>query len=504
MLRGSRWSFTVTGPDNFTRTVKYSEFTDGKYMLEDLPTGEYTVVEEGADFFENYSLNVSYGVTGGKTTVIKGETAGVTVTNTYSQDVGSLEVKKTFADNALTEEQKAAVEFTVTGPNNYSASKTYAEFVNGSWKLENLPVGEYTVTESNADVAGYTRTTAYSVEGGKATVSKGGKAEVEVTNSYTRDLGKLELEKVIAGAKGDADLTDAQREQMSFTVTGPDGYSQTVKYSEFTDGKYMLEDLPTGEYTVVEEGADFFENYSLNVSYGVTGGKTTVIKGETAGVTVTNTYSQDVGSLEVKKTFADNALTEEQKAAVEFTVTGPNNYSASKTYAEFVNGSWKLENLPVGEYTVTESNADVAGYTRTTAYSVKGGKATVSKGGKAEVEVTNSYTRDLGKLELEKVIAGAKGDADLTDAQREQMSFTVTGPDGYSQTVKYSEFTDGKYMLEDTADRRIHGSRGRSRLLRELQPERKLRRNRRKDNGNQGRNRRSNCDKHLQPGCGKP
>ena len=154
-------TFTITGPNNFVKTIHYNEFDNGSFVLKDLPVGTYQVEETGADFFIEYVWSVTYNVANGETTVEKDKTAEVIVTNTYGDEseTGSLEVKKTFADNALTEEQKAAVEFTVTGPNNYSASKTYAEFVNGSWKLENLPVGEYTVTESNADVAGYTRTT---------------------------------------------------------------------------------------------------------------------------------------------------------------------------------------------------------------------------------------------------------------------------------------------------------------------------------------------------------
>ena len=117
-----------------------------------------------------------------------------------------------------------------------------------------------------------------SVAGGKTRVVKGQDAVLTVTNSYTRDKGSLELEKVFAGGKTAGDLTDAQKEAIHFTITGPDNYSKDVKYSEFTDGKYKLTDLPTGEYQVTESGADFDKNYSLTVSYSVTDGKAAVTK----------------------------------------------------------------------------------------------------------------------------------------------------------------------------------------------------------------------------------
>lgn len=52
--------------------------------------------------------------------------------------------------------------------------------------------------------------------------------------------GSLEITKTTNGATTPDDT--------EFTITGPNGYSQTVKYSEFKDGKYTLENLPVGEY----------------------------------------------------------------------------------------------------------------------------------------------------------------------------------------------------------------------------------------------------------------
>ena len=314
--------------------------------------------------------------------------------------VGTLEVTKTVSGLTLTEGQKKALTFTVNGPNGYSSSRTYDQFVNESWKLENLPLGKYTVTEAHADIKGYSRATTYNVNGTEATkaelsVAEGQPVSIAITNTYTRETGSLQLKKTFAGEKNGKDLNTDQKKAIHFTVTGPDNYSRTVTYNEFDqDGTYILDNLPTGTYQVVENGAeDLYEGYKLSITYSVTDGKTEVTSGVTAGVTVTNTYSSKNGTLEVTKTVSGLTLTEKQKKALTFTVNGPNGYSNSRTYDQFVNESWKLENLPLGEYTVTETNADMEGYKLTTTYSVDGGKVNVTNKETATITITNDYTK---------------------------------------------------------------------------------------------------------------
>ena len=92
---------------------------------------------------------------------------------------------------------------------------------------------------------------------------------------------------------------------MTFTVTGPDGYSETVHYSDFVNGKYTFQNLPLGEYTVTETNADM-EGYKLTTTYSVDGGKVTVTNKETATITITNDYTKtkDV-SVKISKVDAD-------------------------------------------------------------------------------------------------------------------------------------------------------------------------------------------------------
>ena len=409
----ARITFTVTGPNDYRKVITYDQFTNGTYTIGDLATGEYTVVESGADVLNGYSNSVIYSVTGGKTTVNNGQTSEITITNTYSRDKGSLKLKKVIngdvTDNDLTDEQKEKITFTVTGPDGYRKVATYDQFTNGTYTIGNLATGEYTVVESGADVLdGYSHSVIYSVTGGKTTVNKGQTSEITITNTYSRDKGSLKLKKVINGDVTDNDLTDEQKAKIKFTVTGPNDYRKVITYDQFTNGTYTIGNLATGEYTVVESGADVLGGYSHSVIYSVTGGKTTVNKGQTSEITITNTYSRDKGSLKLTKVFdgdiGDGDLTDEQKKAITFTVTGPNNYKEEVTYDQFTDGSYTINNLPTGIYQVVETGADMAGgYNHKVTYSVDG-KATVVKDQTGEITITNTYTRKRGSIDVTKYV----------------------------------------------------------------------------------------------------
>lgn len=287
--------------DNGSVEVAANAATDGW----SLTPGKYKIKEiKAPSGYPNTSLEYEFELKNVLTGAANEYAYGSTIVITNDKSMGSLKLKKTFiGDNALTDARKDEITFTITGPNNYNKTIRFSDFTGEEYLLDNLPEGEYTVTEANADVDGYTRTTTYSVAGGKTRVVKGQDAVLTVTNSYTRDKGSLELEKVFAGGKTAGDLTAKQKEAILFTITGPDNYSKVVKYSEFTAGKYKLTDLPTGEYQVTESGADFDKNYSLTVSYSVTDGKVAVTKNQTARVTVTNTYFQGSITLGATKSY---------------------------------------------------------------------------------------------------------------------------------------------------------------------------------------------------------
>ncbi len=294
-------TFTITGKTaigtDYSKTVTLNQMTkdkDGKYSMtiDNLPVGKYTVTETNADV-QDYEVTTSYDVTGNTTTVKTDQVAKINITNTYEHHKGSLTFTKTI--NGLSEEAAQNIVFTVTGPEDYSKEVKFSELTKGedgkySYTINNLPTGEYTVSEKNAEVEGYTVTTNYSVQDGKTTVSKDANSIVDITNDYSRDHGSLTFTKTINGVSEEA------AQNITFTVTGPEDFSQVVKFSELTKGEdgqysYTLDNLPTGEYTVTESKAEI-DGYKVNTTYSIKDGKTTVKKGETSSVEITNEYSR--------------------------------------------------------------------------------------------------------------------------------------------------------------------------------------------------------------------
>ncbi len=75
----------MTGPKEYSKTIKYSEFENGEYLLTELPVGEYTVTESGTDY-DGYTLDPDTETTV-KATVEKGKEATAEFTNVYEEMV---------------------------------------------------------------------------------------------------------------------------------------------------------------------------------------------------------------------------------------------------------------------------------------------------------------------------------------------------------------------------------------------------------------------------------
>ncbi|MCI8877568.1 MAG: hypothetical protein HFF78_01145 [Oscillospiraceae bacterium] len=103
------------------------------------------------------------------------------------------------------------------------------------------------------------------------------------TNTQTEEeTGSLIIKKVVSGGP-----ESAGDKTFTFTVTGPDNYSETVTLK--AGETKTLSGLPLGTYTVTESGAEL-GGYTLTVD-GT--GPVEVTAGETAEVTVTNTYKPE-------------------------------------------------------------------------------------------------------------------------------------------------------------------------------------------------------------------
>ena len=79
------------------------------------------------------------------------------------------------------------------GTDNDESDTTYYSET-GTWTLNNLAPGDYTVTESNYDVEGYSVET---TGNDTATVTAGQTATANLTNTYTKQVPGLEVTKTL-------------------------------------------------------------------------------------------------------------------------------------------------------------------------------------------------------------------------------------------------------------------------------------------------------------------
>jgi pilin isopeptide linkage protein/LPXTG-motif cell wall-anchored protein len=407
--------FTVTGPEDYEEVVEFSEFTNGEYLIEDLPVGEYTVVESGTDYTD-YTITTAEADQTKTAEVKKNETATAAFTNTYEQDRGTLEIKKTI--NGLPEGAvPEKLSFTVTDADgNEVATLSYADLSDKEKNPIDLPVGEYTVKESGTDYPDYTLDKTGSTQTATANVKKNEKATAELINKYIQDTGSLKITKSLTGLpEGTAP------EELKFTVTGPEDYKKEVLFSEFKDGEYLIEGLPVGAYTVTESDTDYTD-YTLDENTVVTV-EVKITKDNTAVAAFINAYTQDKGFLKVTKTI--KGLPEGKVPAdLTFSVKFSDGTEvAVLKYAELSDTEKNPIELPVGEYTVTESGTDYDYYTLDRQNSTVEAVAKVTKGETAEAALTNVYTADTATLKLTKTAEGLVG----TDKVPDDAKFVISG-----------------------------------------------------------------------------
>ena len=199
----------------------------------------------------------------------------------FRAQLGSLKLRKTDKGGKLLD---GAV-FHVSG-NGYDKDVTVA---NGEITVNELPIGDYTVTEKTAP-NGYL----VNVAPFKATVSAGQTAETTITDEAP--TGKISIRK--SDSKGNVQ-GEASLEGAEYTVYGAD--SQEVgKITTDKDGNGSLENLVLGTYTVKEtkapEAYDLdWNTYTVELTY----------KDQNTAIILGNVDSKEnvkTGKIEIKKT----------------------------------------------------------------------------------------------------------------------------------------------------------------------------------------------------------
>ena len=358
--------------------------------------------------------------------------------NFKTESTGTAQIKKVWEhnnDSSSTQASNSDIYFTIknssgttikgtgsAGSYTYSASGSVSQFkLNSSntFSLKSLPAGTYTVYEygsgTNGAIPYYTRTGGASKT---VTVAAGGTGTVTFTN--TRNIGTGEIVKTWVDTNGNA-LPASSYTQMNsqiyfyiknadneyITVSGTNfsgtysftGTSTTAKklYVNPGTGKFTVSNMPTGKYTVYEYGSP--EGYTVNKASQTVN----ITSGNTASVSFVN--SEDSGAAQInKKWVSASTLTTAEIAELEknvyFTVTdedgnyikvtgsaGSYTYAGTQTAAnnmKLSGSKFRISKLPVGKYTVTETN-NASGYSPKT----QSQTVTVSKNSTGSITFTN-------------------------------------------------------------------------------------------------------------------
>ena len=212
----------------------------------------------------------------------------------------------------------------------------------GSFSFANVPYGNWVVREIEAPTGFVLSEESFAV-----TIDKDGAIiEVEIENTLIR--GNVQL------TKTDKDYPDNKLTGAKFAVyrdsNGDKAFDENDEkigeLSEVSTGVYEMHDLTYGGYFVKEQQAP--EGFYLDENayyFEITEhGKTVTVENE-AGKGFVNT--PQVGSLKIVKTSSDGKV-----EGFSFRVTGSNGYS--EVFVTDENGEIFIENLRIGDYTVSE------------------------------------------------------------------------------------------------------------------------------------------------------
>ena len=264
-------------------------------------------------------------------------------------------------------------------------------------KIENVPTGKYTVTETNSTFEGYELVS--QTGGGDTNVVKNADAITNFVDEYKQETGSLEIVKNFKDAPSNLDASNIE-----FEIEGPKLFNNnsklTVTYDKFKDGKYVIDNAPIGTYTVTETSrqdslVDGVYRYSFSTGASTVDGSAKVIKDTKSTITLQNVYDKEeiLGSLSISKTVsmndgsaipADTFVSDKAfKVSVQNTDTGlyvadeNGKYSENPVWFEIKAGNaLKINNIKLGNYTVSE---DVADATRVDYRIIYDGSASVSE-----------------------------------------------------------------------------------------------------------------------------
>lgn len=474
-------------------------------VVEELRNNQYVQVT-------NYALSVA--VPEGSSATYTG---GSNRLHIYNEPIlGSLELSKTVTGMADADKDKLRAVVIVHGPITRDDQGNITD-IGSIWQLalnsenawtaslESLALGEYLIHESFASVHGYTwtgvtygalDTTVYNdITSGVFKVENETSINLNLTNNYekwtTADfyIKKVdESDNALAGAVFTLSTDEAGANVVATKITGADGYAHfsgyTVPEGQASATYYLRETkAPNGYYLsdqvyrVVITAVTVNGETSYEPEIALVAGRSSGFDITTDLLTVTN--FPVLGELTVTKAFTGGTIPE-GLTGVTVEVDGPNGYTRIVELNAANSWSVTLEGLHLGDYNITELDANIPGYTWNVAYSGTTVSLTEENPGytapstiiPGAVTITNTYNKNEEFFEIPtsltvmkvgengEPLAGAVFTLDRMDAEGKNVissaSFT-TGAEGkvvfdlLSGFIVNGEDIEGTYILSETA-----------------------------------------------------
>ena len=374
-------------------------------------------------------------------TIAEGKAASniAAVTNTYTKQAGTFQVKKVVADPKPADAPASVKLFyqcnadSVDGAVKANTDTELTANTDGtSVDGASFPVGTECKVTREADEAVVDHTVKTAGLNTAVTLKEGKVADniATVTNTYTQKIGTFQMKKLINAPADDAAFVAPKTVKFTYTCNA-DSVDKTVKAGVATEVSVPVGDTPVDgsefpvgtKCTVAQESEHAVAGYN-SVPAGLTQ-PVTITEGKVANniATVTNTYTKQMGSFSVTKVVDADPTIIDLDPDHEYSF----NYVCTKDGAEVAKGELKVNgdntvkspDIPVGaSCTVTEDEASARGAVDNAVLDVKvSGPAVITENTTTPVTVTNKYTRATSSFTVKKKVEG------LPDPGAKEFSF---------------------------------------------------------------------------------
>src|SRR6266540_4021305 len=417
-----------------TGTVVYSVITtNGAYQFTNVLAGNYTVRENDLTGYTSTTANsVPVNVASG----------GSAIANFGEQQVGTISgmVFNDLNGDGLQDGSESGLGgVTIQLLNSAGTVVATTTTTNGAYQFMNVPVGNYTVRET--DPSGYTSTTANSVPvnvtlGGAANANFGDQQQGTISGTVFSDLNGDGTQDTGEGGLGGVtiQLLDSAGSVVAITTTAG-------------NGSYLFSGLAAGSYTVREiDPAGYTSTTANSVPVNVApGGAANANFGDQQQGTVSGTVFSDLNGNGTQD------VGEGGLGGVTIQLLDSNG-TVIATATTAGNGSYVFSGVTPGSYTVRE--IDPTGYISTSANNVPvsiatGGAANANFGDQQQGTISGTVFSDLNGDRAQNAGEGGLGGVtiELVNSSGTVVATTTTAGNG---SYLFSGVTAGNYTVHET------------------------------------------------------